>query len=175
MRLMSYFTPGQQPIGYSFDRRCLERNCNPETLPRFRRIPQSKWELLRLAWQYAGKKSIVIQTEGRGERLFHGKIVLLVNEHSSGAAEMVAQFAKENRLATLVGMKTAGRLSARSAFVVGYGYRITIPIGAYVSWQGNRIEGKGVEPDVTVDWDFEAAQQGRDVQLERAKETAQSL
>jgi carboxyl-terminal processing protease len=175
MRLMSYFTPGCQPIGYSFDRQCLKRPCDPEKLPRFSRIPKTKWELFRLALKYGGKKSVVIQTEGRGHRPFHGKIVLLVNEHSSGSAEMVAQFAKENRLATLVGMKTSGRLAARSAFVIGYGYRLTVPIAAYVSWQGNRIEGKGIEPDVTVDWNFEAAQQGTDVQLERAIEIAQSL
>ena len=175
MRLMSYFTPGCQPIGYSFDRQCWERRCDPEKLPRFSRIPKTKWELFPLALKYATKKSIVIQTEGRGPRPFHGKIVLLVNEHSSGTAEMVAQFAKENRLATLVGMKTSGRLAARSAFVLGYGYRLTIPIGAYVSWQGNRIEGKGIEPDVPADWSYKAAQQGTDVQLERAIEITRSL
>jgi C-terminal processing protease CtpA/Prc len=48
----------------------------------------------------------------------------LVNEHSASAAEMVAAFASENRLATLVGAKTAGRLVATSAFKVGFGYRV---------------------------------------------------
>jgi C-terminal processing protease CtpA/Prc len=117
----------------------------------------------------------VIQTEGRGARKFHGRIVILVNEHTSGAAEMVTQFAKENRLATIVGMKTSGRLAAWSAFKLGFAYRLTIPIGAYVSWHGTRIEGKGIEPDVSVDWSFTDAAHGRDVQLERAIEITQAL
>ena len=44
-----------------------------------------------------------------------------------------------------------------------------------MSWQGNRIEGKGIEPDVPVDWNYEAAKQGTDVQLERAIEMTRSL
>jgi carboxyl-terminal processing protease len=168
MRLMSYFTPACQPIGYSFDRRCFEQQCNPEKLPRFGRIPKSKWAIPLLAIKFGTKKSVVIQTEGRGARKFHGKIVLLVNEHSSGAAEMVAQFAQENHFGTIVGMKTSGRLAARSAFKIGSGYRLTLPIGAFVSWRGTRIEGKGIEPDVQVDWSFPDAVQGRDSQFERA-------
>ncbi len=175
MRLMSYLTPGHQPIGYSFDRKCFEQQCNPEKLPKFSRIPKSKWQIPLLALQYGGKKSVVIQTEGRGGRTFHGRIVLLVNEHCSGTAEMVAQFAKENGFATLVGMRTSGRLTARSAFKIGFGYRLTIPIGAYVSWRGTRIEGKGIEPDIPFDWDFPAAARGVDVQLNRALEIAKSL
>lgn len=175
VRLMSYFTPSRQPIGYSLDRKCFEQQCNPEKLPRFEGIPKSKWKIPLLALKYGAKKSVVVETEGRGQQKFHGKIVLLVNEHSSGSAEMVAQFAKENRLATLVGTKTPGRLAARSAFQIGFGYRLTIPIGAYVSWQGTRIEGKGIEPDVSIDWSFQDAVRGRDVQLERAVEIARSL
>ena len=81
--------------------------------------------------------------------------MLLINEHSTGAAEMVIQFAKENQLATLVGTKTPGRLVSRSAFKSGAGYRITVPIGAYISWNGDQIEGKGIEPDVPVDWSYD--------------------
>ena len=175
MRLMSYFTPARQPIGYSFDRRCFEQQCNPDKLPRFGKIPKSKWEIPLLALKFGTKKSVVIQTEGRGARKFHGKIVLLVNEHSSGAAEMVAQFAQENRFGTIVGMKTSGRLAARSAFKIGSGYRLTIPIGAFVSWRGTRIEGKGIEPDVQIDWSFPDAVQGRDSQFERALAIANTL
>ena len=175
MRLMSYLTPTRQPIGYSSDRQCFERNCNPETLPRFGRIPKSKWEIPLLALKFGGKKSVVIQTEGLGAQSFHGKIVVLVNEHSSGAAEMVSQFAQENHFGTIVGMRTSGRLTARSAFKIGFGYRLTIPIGAFVSWQGTRIEGNGIKPDVQVDWSFQDAVQGRDSQFDHALAIAKTL
>ena len=128
-----------------------------------------------LALKFLGKKSVVLQTEGLGPKRFHGKTVLLINEHSTGAAEMVIQFAKENHLATLVGTKTPGRLVSRSGFKIGSGYRITIPIGAYISWNGDRIEGRGIEPDVPVDWSYDDALQGIDNQLNRAIQTASSL
>ena len=45
-----------------------------------------------------------------------------VNEHTSSAGEMVAAFAEENKLATIVGTKTPGRLLSGSAFKAGFGY-----------------------------------------------------
>jgi C-terminal processing protease CtpA/Prc len=35
-----------------------------------------------------------------------------------------------------------------------------------MSWNGERIEGKGISPDVPVDWSYEAALEGRDPQFE---------
>jgi carboxyl-terminal processing protease len=175
LRLMSYLTPGKQPVGYSLDRPTAERGYDKNTLPRFGRIPKSKIEIALLAVKFAGKKSVVLETEGLGKQKFHGKIVLLVNEHSTGAAEMVIQFAQENGLATIVGAKTPGHLVSRSAFKIGSGYRITIPIGAYVSWRGNRIEGKGIQPDIPVDWSYEDALQGSDNQLAKAVQVAKNL
>lgn len=176
MRLMSYLTPDKRPIGYSLDRKCAEEGrCGPDGLPHFGRIPKSKLGILPLAVQFHKKECVVIETEGRGPRKFHGKVVIMVNEHCAGAAEMVAQFVKENRLATLVGMKTSGRLNAHCTFKVGFGYRLMIPVAAYVTWNGSRVEGHGVEPDVPLDWSFRDAQQGRDVQLDRAIEIVQTV
>ncbi|HTF66639.1 MAG TPA: S41 family peptidase [Edaphobacter sp.] len=175
LRLMSYLTPEKKPVGFSLDRPTLERGYDREKLPRFNRIPRSKLALPLLALKYTGKKSVVLETEGLGNQKFHGKIVLLVNEHSTGAAEMVTQFAKENRLATIVGSKTPGRLVARSPFKIGYGYRLTIPIGAFVSWRGHRIEGNGIEPDITVHWSYEDALKGIDNQRNEAIKAAKAL
>ena len=61
-------------------------------------------------------RSVAVYTETLGTKRHHGKVALLVNEHSAGAAEMVAALASEYGLATLVGTKTAGRLVATSAF-----------------------------------------------------------
>jgi C-terminal processing protease CtpA/Prc len=54
------------------------------------------------------EKSILVVTEGLGQRRFHGRMVLLLNEHTASAGEMVAAFAEENHLATIVGTKTPG-------------------------------------------------------------------
>jgi len=73
---------------------------------------------------------------------------MLVNEHSASASEMVAAFASEYQLAHLIGTKTPGKLVAASSFKVGHGYRVALPVGAYYTWQGTKLEGRGVDPDI---------------------------
>jgi C-terminal processing protease CtpA/Prc len=175
IQLMSYLTPSKVPIGYSLDRPTAERGYDKASLPRFGRVPKSKLEIPLLAIKFLGKKSVVLETSGLGKQSFHGRVVVLVNEHTTGAAEMLAQFVQENGLGTIVGSKTPGRLVSRSAFKIGHDYRIVIPIGAYVSWKGNRIEGKGITPDIPVDWSYEAALHGEDNQFSKAVQCAQNL
>jgi C-terminal processing protease CtpA/Prc len=87
-------------------------------------------------------------TEALGDQRHHGQVAMLVNEHSASAAEMVAAFASEYRVAILVGVKTAGRLVATSAFKAGFGYRVVLPVAAYFTWQGTNLKGVGLVPNV---------------------------
>jgi C-terminal processing protease CtpA/Prc len=152
-----------------------EKGTSKERLPRLRKIPSQKWELIPLAIKFGSKKSVVLETEGLGPQRFHGHIAILVNEHTTGAAEMVTLFAKENSLATIVGAKTPGRLISRTGTKVGAGYQLVFPVAAYQSWIGTRIQGRGIEPDVKVLWSFEDARRGIDTQLERALEVLRGL
>ncbi|HKE85456.1 MAG TPA: S41 family peptidase [Vicinamibacterales bacterium] len=85
------------------------------------------------------------------------------------AAEMVAGFAVENGLATLVGVRTAGRLVAPSAFKVGEGYRVVLPVAAFFTWAGTNLEGRGVEPTESVHLSLDALREGHDTQVARAR------
>jgi carboxyl-terminal processing protease len=95
-------------------------------------------------------------------------MVMLVNEHTTSGAEIVAGFAADHQLATLVGTQTRGRLLGFSRFPVGHGYFLTIPVSNYVTWEGKTFEGTGVAPQVDVPFDPILAKVGRDCQLERA-------
>ena len=169
LRLMSYLTPDRVPIGYSVDRKLAEAGYNKERLPRFNRIPKSKWEVPLLALRYARKKSIVLETEGLGPQRFHGRIAMVVNEHTTCAAEMVVLFAQEHRLAKVVGMSTPGRLVSHRGFNIGHGFTLVVPTGAYVSWGGNRLDGSGITPDVFADWSRDAVLKSGDLQLQAAR------
>jgi len=179
LRLMSYLTPGRLKVGYSVSRQLLAQdNFDPATLPCFQRIPRSKGELyLRLplmAWR-ARKRSVLVATEGLGTQPFQGRVALLINEHSASSSEMVAAFAAENKLATLVGTKTPGRLTGASSFPVGHGYRVALPVSAYRTWQGATVEGQGIVPHLEIPFSVEAIRQGRDVQLETALQAVRSM
>jgi len=73
-----------------------------------------------------------------------GRVVILVNEHTLSAGEMVAAFAQENGLATIIGAKTSGRLLSGVTFKVGFGYMVGLPVAAFLTREGRLIEGKGV-------------------------------
>jgi len=169
LRLMSYLTPGKKEVGYSLTRTRKEKGYAREKLPRFSRIPSHKPTLLWLAMRYGFiDKSILVVTEGLGPQRFHGRVAILVNEHTSSAGEMVAAFAEENQLATIVGTKTPGRLLSGRTFQAGSGYILGLPVAAYLTWQGRMIEGKGVPPDVPVELAPDELIAGADTQMQKA-------
>lgn len=176
LRLMSYLTPGKTEVGYSLTRARKEKGYAREKLPRFGRIPSHKSTLIWLALRYGFiDKSILVVTEGLGPQRFHGRIIVLVNEHTASAGEMVAAFAEENALATIVGKKTPGRLLSGSAFKAGFGYIVGLPVAAYLTWQGRLIEGKGVSPSVPVELLPEQLLAGEDPQMQTALELAREI
>ena len=176
LRVMSLLTPDRIPVGFALDRRRMTANLESEKheFRRFSRIPSSTKTLWLLAVQFAPammtKKPIVLQTEGLGKRPFHGKIALLVDRHTASAAEMIVAFARENRLATIVGEKTAGRLLSATSVKVGNGFRLALPTGAYYTWKGSALEGTPIEPDELIEFDWRQRRLGRDIQLEGAAE-----
>ena len=166
---MSHLCPDRRGVGYSVSREVARRGVDKNRLPAFDRIPNSKLGVVPLIFRFArARRSVAVFTEALGQQRHHGRVAMLVNEHSASAAEMVAAFASEYHLATLVGAKTAGRLVATSAFKVGLGYRVVLPVAAYYTWQGTNLEGRGITPDVEEPLSPEAVWRGMDNQLKRA-------
>lgn len=178
LRLMSYLCPGKLEIGHSLTRRRLSNGYRKEKLTRIDKIPATKAALLMMAVRFKifqRDRSMVLATEGLGPQPFHGRIVVLTNEHSHSAAEMVASFAKQNRLATLVGTRTAGEVLGGANFKLAGGYVLRMPVAGWYTWQGECIEGKGVEPDMIVENSPESLATGVDTQLQKALEVVNAL
>lgn len=176
LRLMSYLTPEKKEVGYSLTRKRKEKGYAKEKLPRFGHIPSHKATLLWLALRYGFiDKSILVVTEGLGPQKFHGRVVILVNEHTASAGEMLAAFAGENGLATIIGTKTAARLLSGSTFKAGSGYIVGLPVAAYLTWQGRLIEGKGVTPSIPVEMSPEHLVAGQDPQMQKAIEVVSGM
>ncbi len=172
LRLMSLLVPVRRPVGYTLTRRSFSRGVDVDRLIRFNRIPKNRLECLPLFPRFAFRdKSVVIETEGLGDKLFHGSVAILLNEHSASATEMVAAFAAETKSAVLIGKKTPGRVTGAKSFPVSHGYRCAIPVARYVTWGGTALEGIGVAPDVSVDETVAGLRSGRDQALLVAEET----
>jgi carboxyl-terminal processing protease len=129
-----------------------------------------------MALQFIGRDpSVLLMSEGLGPQKWHGRLVILINEHTVSAGEMVAAFASENRLGTIVGTESAGRLIPGSGFKVGHGYMLIMPKAEYITWHGHRFEGVGVKPDTEVPWLPDSFAAGIDNQLEAALDIARSI
>lgn len=176
LRIMSHLCADRRGVGYSVTREMMKNGFDKNKLPAFDRIPTSKLGVVPLVFRFVipRRRSVAVFTERLGPQAHHGHVVLLVNQHSASAAEMVAAFASENGLATIVGTQTAGRLVASSAFKVGDGYRVVLPVAAFLTWRGSNLEGSGVSPDIEEPVNPSALMQGRDTQLERAVEAVRS-
>ena len=109
-------------------------------------------------------------TQGLGPQPFHGRVVFLVNEWTNSAAEMVAGFASENKLATIVGTKTPGNVLGAVNTKVGGGYWLRLPVFGWYTPKGMPVEGRGITPDRLVEVDPESLSRGIDTQLHAAAE-----
>ena len=177
LRLMSYLCPGKLPIGYSLTRRRLRKGFQKERLTKIDRIPSSKITLFMMALRFTllqRDRSMLLATEGLGPQPFHGRIVMLVNEFTHSAAEMVASFARENKLATLVGTTTAGEVLGGANFKLPSGYRLRMPVAGWYTWSDDCIEGKGIAPHMRSEILPDALATGIDNQLSKAIEVVRS-
>ena len=172
-RLVSYLCPDRIPIGFDITRQRLERGYTVAQLPRVP-MPSTKLGLLFCLTRFSVQdKSLVLLTQGLGKQPFHGRVVVLVNEWTNSAGEMAAQFAKDTKLATVVGIQTRGTVLGSTMFNVGNGYQLYVPIFGWYSPSGNCAEGSGVTPDVPVDIDPDGLACGEDAQVKKALELLQ--
>ena len=118
-------------------------------------------------------KSLMLLTQGLGKQPFHGRIAVLVNEWTNSAGEIAAQFAKDTKLATVVGKQTRGNVLGATMFNVGHSYQLYLPVFGWYSPNGNYAEGSGVPPDVEIDIDPHRLACGDDAQVNKALELLQ--
>jgi tricorn protease len=88
---------------------------------------------------------------------------------------MVASFAAENRLATVIGQKTRGNVLGATNFKVGGGYWLRLPVFGWYTSGGRSLEGNGLEPDVSIEISPDALAAGQDNQMTRAIEIVNGL
>ncbi|TJX12916.1 S41 family peptidase [Tissierella creatinini] len=79
------------------------------------------------------------------------KLVLLVNENSASASEIVAGAIKDTKAGTIIGKKTFGKGVVQSIIPLSNGSILKLTTSEYLTPKKLSINGKGVEPDVVVE------------------------
>lgn len=114
-------------------------------------------ETLKIADRILGDALIIYTEDNTGkkqeyrssaEQSLQMPIVVLINEYSASASEILAVALKDNKAATLIGTKTYGKgiIQTFQGMIDGSGYKITVE--QYFSPSGQTIHELGVEPDI---------------------------
>ena len=75
-------------------------------------------------------------------------VVVLVNEYSASASEVLSGALQDYKRATVAGTKTLGKGSYDSFYSLSDGSAIYLTIGRWLTPNGREIEGKGITPDI---------------------------
>ncbi|KTF11175.1 S41 family peptidase [Pseudoalteromonas carrageenovora] len=87
----------------------------------------------------------------RGDILKGAPIVVLINENSASAAEILAAALKDNKRATIVGSQSFGKGSVQSLIPLGDGNTaLKLTTAKYYTPLGQSIDGIGITPDVAI-------------------------
>lgn len=79
---------------------------------------------------------------------YKGNLAVLVNQGSGSASEITAAALKENLNTPIIGAKSAGAVLVSVMNPLPHGYMLQYPLTDFVTPQGVRLEGNGVEPIV---------------------------
>lgn len=81
------------------------------------------------------------------------KIIVIVNSNTASAAEVLTAALKENLNATTVGVKTYGKGTVQVPLPFNDGSMLKYTIAEWLTPNGDKINKKGIEPDVVVELD----------------------
>lgn len=126
-------------------------------------------------------KGLIVYTEDKagkrteytcdGEHEIDIPMVVLVNEYSASASEILSGAIKDYNKGTLIGTTTYGKGIVQRITHLDDGTAIKLTISAYFTPSGKNIHGIGIEPDIELEYDYDAYEQdGTDNQVEKAIE-----
>jgi len=101
-------------------------------------------------------------------------LVVLVNGASASSSEIVAGALKDRGRATLVGSKTYGKGSIQKLYQLDNKGDVKLTVSLYYLPNGESIDGKGVRPDVVVEFKDDLEKEDK-LQLDKAKEVLDGL
>jgi carboxyl-terminal processing protease len=170
-RLGSYFSPGRHLVAALLMRPYLERfgrapaEIDPRTLPRAAGIYTTAGILEAMK---TNGGAVALYTEDLGDRIYRGKVVVLIDEETGSAAEGFAWYMKETAKAMLIGRTTAGAVLGAEYFTLPGGWRLGVPTHAGWGPDGKAAIDKAVAPQITVPWTGRDVCEGRDPDIAKA-------
>jgi carboxyl-terminal processing protease len=78
-------------------------------------------------------------------------IIVLMNEYSASASEIVAGALQDHKRAIIMGTRSFGKGSVQSVVELGDGAGLKLTVARYYTPSGRSIQAQGIEPDIKLD------------------------
>ncbi len=123
---------------------------------------------------FIDKLGLVVYTEGRikssnlkfktkrGDILLDSPMVVLINEGSASASEIVAGALQDHKRAIIMGSTSFGKGSVQTIIELDEGYGLKVTTARYYTPNGRSIQAKGIVPDIEL----------KNISLENEKEAS---
>lgn len=119
---------------------------------------------------YKGKReNIVHRSNGTGGVPEGTKVVILINQGSASASEILAGALQDAGRATLIGTHSFGKGSVQELVEIGGG-ALKVTVARWLTPSGRSISDGGLKPDIEVERTLEDYDAGEDPQMDRAVE-----
>lgn len=127
-------------------------------------LPQGK----TILQEKRDNKVIQTYTATGSASLLNTPTVVLINEGSASASEIVAGALKDNNAATLIGVKSYGKGSVQKIIPLGNGGELKVTVARWFRPNGQNIDKKGIKPDTEIKLSDEDYASGNDKQKDAA-------
>ena len=104
------------------------------------------------------------------DNTFDKPLVVLVDGYTASASEIFSGAVKDYGIGTIVGTQTFGKGIVQSILDLRDGTSLKVTVAEYFTPSGENIHGKGITPDVVVEFPEDISEIKSDIQLEKAVE-----
>ena len=137
-------------------------------------------------WFIEKGQTVVIEDFGQGQEqeiykakgsagLIDYPVVILINQGSASASEILASALRDNRGIQIVGETSFGKGSVQKLEELSDGSSLKVTVANWLTPNGDLITDKGLEPDFQVELTEEDFEQERDPQLNKAIEVIKEI
>ena len=166
MRLSIEKLEKQKPFGYVLDLRS-----NPGGLLEASIEIARQWINTGIIVSTKTKDGITDIRKAKSRALTNRPVVVLIDEGSASASEILSGAIKENNRGVLVGKKTFGKGLVQSVRSLSDGSGLTVTVAKYLTPSGKDINKNGIEPDIKADLLFKNKEKLKNSDLGTVKDS----